>query len=191
MYNDLTERCAKVLTNSKSLKASLEMKLKLIHDLNRQLIAGEKDLEEIARVRMDSNDALMKIHKEIFEQKSKIERAQRELKMARKAMIAKVVDREYIRNFERDLNAKELEERNTSALQQLADLVDSVMGMGPVVTKHLYEKGLSMPAAPGGASRGADGMSEHSSAGRESNFSFNLGYAREEASKCKFSTESL
>lgn len=31
-------------------------------------------------------------------------------------------------------------------------MVDSVMGLGPVVTKHLYEKGLQMPPLTGGSS---------------------------------------
>lgn len=50
---------------------------------------------------------------------------------------------------QKDVKAKELEERNTSALQQLSEMVDSVMGLGPVVTKHLYEKGLQMPPLAG------------------------------------------
>lgn len=47
--------------------------------------------------------------------------------------------------MQKDIGVKEMEERNTSALQQLTEMVDSIMGMGPVVTKHLYEKGLQMP----------------------------------------------
>lgn len=51
--------------------------------------------------------------------------------------------------LQKDIKARELEERNTSALQQLSDMVDSVMGLGPIVTKHLYEKGLQIPPLTG------------------------------------------
>lgn len=52
---------------------------------------------------------------------------------------------------QRDLHLKELEGRNGTALQQLADMVDAIPGMGPIVTNHLYEKGLSIP--PGSAEK--------------------------------------
>lgn len=116
----------------------------------------------------------MKIHNEIYEQKSKRERAERELKTVRKTVTQKIGDRTYLTNFEasssrdtllfhshsisfsnrvvdfqKDIKARELEERNTLALQQLSDMADSVIGLGPVVTKHLYEKGLQMPPLTG------------------------------------------
>lgn len=50
--------------------------------------------------RIGNNDDLMKIHNEIFEQKSKVERAGRELKGARKSMVQKIGDRGYVRTFE-------------------------------------------------------------------------------------------
>lgn len=71
-----------------------------------------------------------------------------------------------------------MDARNASALQQLADMVDAIHGMGPMVSKHLYEKGLTIP--PGSAAarqrsqatvsqrsddqsgRGAGGSSEYS-----------------------------
>lgn len=49
--------------------------------------------------------------------------------------------------FQRDLEVKEMEQRNNVALQQLAEMVDSVIGMGPIISQHLCEKGLSMPHA--------------------------------------------
>lgn len=85
--------------------------------------------------------------------------------------------------FQKDLNVKELEERNTSSLQQLAEMVDSVAGMGPIVTRDLYEKGLRMPSQnvtisggepfPRTASRSRSRASFRST-GRESECSFNL-----------------
>lgn len=43
---------------------------------------------------------MIKIHKEILEQQSKLERAQRELKLARKAAKQKIADKEYFHAFE-------------------------------------------------------------------------------------------
>ena len=43
------------------------------------------------------------------------------------------------------MKIRELEDRNSAALQQLADMVDSIIGLGPIISKHLYEKGLSIP----------------------------------------------
>lgn len=94
---------------------------------------------------MENNDNLMKVHKEIIEQKSKMERAQRELMCAKRAVKQIMNDRNYLKNFEKDLNLKELEERNTLVLQQLADMIDTIIGMGPIISKHLYEKGLNIP----------------------------------------------
>lgn len=47
------------------------------------------------------------------------------------------------------MEVKENEQRNNVALQQLAEMVDSVIGMGPIISQHLCEKGLSMPHATG------------------------------------------
>lgn len=68
--------------------------------MQHQLGIFEQDLDEIVRNRLESNDTLIKVHKEIMEQNSKIDRAKRELRMAKKAMIKKVDDREFVRVFE-------------------------------------------------------------------------------------------
>lgn len=47
--------------------------------------------------------------------------------------------------FQKTLKSKETETRNCSALQQLADMVDSVSGIGLIVPRLLYEKGLEIP----------------------------------------------
>lgn len=114
----------------------------------------------------------MKIHKEILDQKSKMERAEREMKSSRKDATQNLNDQEFLSNFDvrislngnerptkniyfrslqfqRDLEVKEKEQRNNVALQQLAEMVDSVIGMGPIISQHLCEKGLSMPHATG------------------------------------------
>lgn len=80
--------------------------------------------------------------------------------------------------MQKDLAAKELENRNTIALQQLAEMVDTVSGIGSIVTKHLYEKGLEMPVnnqqtASRSCSRNRSRTSMRSS-GRNSEYSLNL-----------------
>lgn len=50
--------------------------------------------------RMENNDNLMKIHKEILDQKSKMERAEREMKSSRKDVIHNLNDQEFLTNFD-------------------------------------------------------------------------------------------
>lgn len=73
----------------------------IYQDLGKYCIAlfQMRDLQRY-NFRMENNDTLMKIHKEILEQKSKMERAQRELKLGRKSAKQKVLDREYFIAFE-------------------------------------------------------------------------------------------
>lgn len=47
--------------------------------------------------------------------------------------------------MQKDLTTKEMEGRNTAALNQLADMIDSIPGISLVITKLLYEKGLEIP----------------------------------------------
>lgn len=94
---------------------------------------------------MDTNDILMKVHKELMDQKVKHQRADRELKSSIRSAKQKVNDSDFMSIYEKYLNSKELEERNASALQQLADLVDNNLDMSPMVSNFLFEKGLSMP----------------------------------------------
>lgn len=94
---------------------------------------------------MDTNDILMKVHKELMDQKVKHQRADRELKASIRSAKQKINDSYFMLIYEKYLNAKELEDRNTSALQQLADLVDNNLDMSPMVSSFLFEKGLSMP----------------------------------------------
>lgn len=49
---------------------------------------------------MENNDHLMKIHKEILDQKSKMERAEREMKSSRKDATQNINDQEFLTNFD-------------------------------------------------------------------------------------------
>lgn len=100
IINKLNGDYEKAVIKLKNSQASLEMKRKIGESLRMQYNRFEKEMEDIIRVRLESNDALMKLHKEIFEQKSKLERAQREQKTARKTAMQNVSDRDYMRVFE-------------------------------------------------------------------------------------------
>lgn len=49
--------------------------------------------------------------------------------------------------LQKDLETKELDNRNTTVLHQLADIIESMPGMSLIITKLLYEKGLEIPAS--------------------------------------------
>lgn len=49
---------------------------------------------------MENNDHLMKVHKEILDQKSKMERAEREMKSARRDVTHNLNDQEFLSNFD-------------------------------------------------------------------------------------------
>lgn len=59
-----------------------------------------RELDDIVRNRFENNDVLIKVHKEIMDQNSKVERAKRESKLAKKAMMKHIDDRDYIRVLE-------------------------------------------------------------------------------------------
>lgn len=159
--NDLQNEYCKLLNQLKNLRISLGNKMHMLDEITLKKDQIERDLDEAERNRLDSNDTLLKIQKEFIDQREKLERAERELKLAIKAVRRKYVDSDFLRLFERDLNTRELEERDNSALQQLADCVESYPEMGPSVTRYLYEKGLKMPSrAP--IWRSAESMSEYS-----------------------------
>lgn len=96
LRSDLSEKLNKL----KNLKANLAMKTRMVADLHSKFSECERDLSEAIDTRLNRNDALMKVHKQILEQKTKLERAEREKRAARKSVFQKIVDRDYIRLFE-------------------------------------------------------------------------------------------
>lgn len=124
--NDLMTQYSQAITKLKNLKANFGMKSRVTNELQCQRKDIESELEDVRHsrfvwknnsvsefkylnigqfdthfhFRIGNNDDLMKIHNEIFEQKSKVERAGRELKCARKSMVQKIGDRGYVRTFE-------------------------------------------------------------------------------------------
>ncbi|XP_063697855.1 coiled-coil domain-containing protein 39 [Culicoides brevitarsis] len=144
----------------KNLRKSLAMNINLLQDISYKKEEIERNLNETERNRLDNNDILLKIQKEFIDQREKLDRAERELKLTIKAVRRKYVDSDFLRLFERDLNTREIEERDNSALQQLADCVDTYPDIGPSVTRYLYEKGLKIPSR-GPVWRSSDSISDY------------------------------
>lgn len=63
---------------------------------------------------------------------------------------------------QKDLSVKVLEQKNRSALQQIADIVDGVRDLGPLIKKHLFDKGLQIPASSTMTMVSAMATSKHS-----------------------------
>jgi coiled-coil domain-containing protein 39 len=145
LQTDYSQACQKL----KQARHSLTVRSQNLEELSDQRETAEDLAEQMERMRLDSNEVLMKVHKELTEQKTKMARAERELKLVKKSARQKVDDSEYMAAFEADLAVKEQEERNTSALQQLADLVEANEEMEAIVSKHLVEKGISIPTQYG------------------------------------------
>lgn len=142
---ELQQQYCKSSIRLKNCRSNLMMKNEQLTEMNRQKEDLDRIIEDITRMRLDSNDVLLKVHKELLDQKVKLQRAERELKAAIKAAKMKITDPLFMASFEKDLLVKEIEERNSSALQQLADLVDNNDEIGPSLSKYLFERGLSMP----------------------------------------------
>ncbi|XP_058447659.1 coiled-coil domain-containing protein 39 [Malaya genurostris] len=136
----------KALTALKSVRTDLVINTENLHSLNEEREESDKGLEETQKIRLDNNDVLLKIQKELLDQKTKIQRAERELRLAIKAAKAKTNDEDILVTFQRDLNLKELEERNNMVLHQIADLIEVCPEMNPTVNKYFYDKGIRLPS---------------------------------------------
>lgn len=144
--NELQNQYSQTMMEIKTMKGNLVALMDHLELLERQRHELNREFEEVQRVKLDNNDALLKIHKELVDQETKLERADREMKTALKSAKRRIKDSEFISVFEKDTAIKERDERNNSALQQLADLVESMPDMGQTVTRHFLERGLSLPA---------------------------------------------
>ncbi|XP_017486700.1 PREDICTED: coiled-coil domain-containing protein 39 [Rhagoletis zephyria] len=112
--------------------------LALCEDLQRQL--------EVLTVRnLENFEMLEKLQKELSDQKTKLQRAEREVKNSLKAVKERNLGKEFIAGYERELDLRELEYRNSSALNQLADMAENDDDIGPKVIRIMLEKGLKMP----------------------------------------------
>lgn len=97
---NLEDEYGKAVDRLKSARANFEIQSRKCLELQQQCEQFERELDDIVRNRFESNDVLIKVHKEIMEQNSKVERAKRESRMARKAMIKYIDDRDFVRILE-------------------------------------------------------------------------------------------
>lgn len=139
------EKYHQAMTRLKGLQTSMIGKSEQLAILNGRLEDQTEAVQRACKVTMDNGDVLFKIHKDLLDQKLKLQRAEREMKISHKKVRQKINDKEFMELIERDLRVRELKQQNASALQQLADLVDANTDMMGCVAQHLYEKGLSMP----------------------------------------------
>ncbi|XP_055635842.1 coiled-coil domain-containing protein 39 isoform X2 [Toxorhynchites rutilus septentrionalis] len=144
--NQIQNDYCKAVTALKSVRTDLVLNTENLHNLNEEREEHDKALEAAQKTRLDNNDILLKIQKELLGQKTKIQRAERELRLAIKAAKGKTHDEDLLMTFQKDINLKELEERNNMALHQMADLIEIVSEMNPTVHKYFYDKGLRLPA---------------------------------------------
>lgn len=80
-----------------------------------------------------------------MDQKNKLQRADRELKTAYKAIKQRAISREFLELYNRDLDLRELEKRNMDVLNQLGDLAYADDELGPKIARQLLNRGLKMP----------------------------------------------
>lgn len=96
----VTDEYATALNNFKAVRAYFEVQSKKRNEMEQKLQKFERELDDIVQNRFENNDVLIKVHKEIMDQNSKVERARRELKIAKKAMMKRIDDREYVHILE-------------------------------------------------------------------------------------------
>ncbi|XP_060648891.1 coiled-coil domain-containing protein 39 [Drosophila nasuta] len=103
-----------------------------------------KQLEAEKQKCLEDSEALAKLTKELQEQKSKIDRANREIQNLLKDIRQKAISSEYLELFERDLGLQELENRNRKTLNLLSDMANSDED-GPQIIHYMLSKGLKLP----------------------------------------------
>lgn len=108
----------------KSLKNNSMSLLDNIEMLNNEKEEVVRILEEVQRMKLDSNDTLLKLHKELMDQETKLQRAEREMRLAVTGAKKRIHDIEFLTLFEKDVYMKERDDKNNLALQQMADLVE-------------------------------------------------------------------
>lgn len=143
--NDLQNQYSQAISNIKKTKEDLVSLCDHLELLEQQRLELAKEFDEVQRLKFDNNDALLKIHKELTDQETKLERADRDMRTAYKTAKRRIKDQEFMISFEKDLTIKEHDERNNSSLQHLADLVENTPDMSQTVTRHFLERGLSLP----------------------------------------------
>ncbi|CRK99386.1 CLUMA_CG012751, isoform A [Clunio marinus] len=143
--NELYSQYWETMNDIKTLKGNLVNLIDHIELLESQNQELETEFEEVQKTKLDNNDILLKLHKELTDQETKLERSDRDMKTAFKTAKRRIKDQEFVSFYEKNLAIKECEDRNNSCLQQLAALVDIITDMSQKLTRHFLERGLSVP----------------------------------------------
>lgn len=88
---------------------------------------------------------MQKLEAEHEEQNSKLRRAERDLKLAQKALRQKEYSASCMELIERDLDLKDLENRNYGVLHQLSSLTENDYVVGPKLYRALLERDIKLP----------------------------------------------
>ncbi|XP_065365102.1 coiled-coil domain-containing protein 39 [Calliphora vicina] len=133
------------LNTLRSLRQELqELEIK-INESYKEKEELENTLQKEVKKRSDNADFITRLKKELLDQNNKLQRADRELKTALKAIKQRAISREFLELYNRDLDLRELEKRNLDVLNQLGDLAYADDEMGPKIARHLLNRGLKMP----------------------------------------------
>ncbi|XP_069687634.1 coiled-coil domain-containing protein 39 isoform X1 [Periplaneta americana] len=141
-----------------SVIGTLKERKSQLNDLNKQAEILEQSLREITitedelkAVWRNNDQEANDLEKDLRDQTDKLQRAEKQLRKTVREL--KSMSQSKLTPLEeKDIALRELQEQNQSALQQLAELVARHIEAGPVVTRYLEEKGLSLPMSrsPGG-----------------------------------------
>ncbi|XP_001359428.2 coiled-coil domain-containing protein 39 [Drosophila pseudoobscura] len=101
-------------------------------------------LEQAKNQRAEHSEELEKLNRDMDDQRSKLERANREIRMELREIKQRPISDDFLANFERDLNLQELEARNSKGLNMLVDMANSDEN-GPEIIDLILQKGLKLP----------------------------------------------
>ncbi len=144
MY-ELQNQYCQIINEIKVLKNNLMSLIDTLGMLETQRQELEKEFEETQRKKLDRNDALLKVHKDLLDQDTKKERADRDMRLAYRAAKRRIKNEEFMMLYDKNIQLGENEERGNLTLQQMADLIDNYPEMSMTVTKFFIERGLSLP----------------------------------------------
>ncbi|XP_055904786.1 coiled-coil domain-containing protein 39 [Eupeodes corollae] len=147
LLKDLQTDYCQHLTELRSLRNKIIQKERQIENIGLEKEVLEETLQELIRKRLDNNELLTKVHKELLDQAVKIQRANREVKTAWKTTRQRSFDSVFLTIYNKELDLRELEKRNSTALQLFADIIDNDSDLAPHTTKMLYAKGIECPKA--------------------------------------------
>lgn len=101
-------------------------------------------LEKARAQRAENAEVLEKIERELDDQRLKLDRAQREIRIQLQEIRARHFSEEFMAAFERDISLQELESRNNKALNMVIDLANSDEN-GTEIMHYILRKGIKMP----------------------------------------------